>query len=228
MSEDKQDTIQKTEVSNTANTASQANVEIKTSTGVNFSDKKKRFSFGAGKGNDRRGRRGDRRDKKEPEEFEQKIVDLARVTRVMAGGKRMRFRACVVIGDKKGRVAVGLAKSADVSEAIAKAVEQAKKQVVNVQIIKGTIAHEIKYKYGAGLVLLKPAKQGSGIIAGGPVRIVLELAGLNNVVSKIMGTNNPVTNVKCVIEALKSLKRIEFSQEKKNTEQKIKQPQLQN
>jgi len=181
----------------------------------------KKFGFAGGK--DGKGRRGnDRRVKKEPEEFEQKIVDLARVTRVMAGGKRMRFRACVVIGDKKGRFGIGLAKSADVSNAIAKAVDQAKKKIITVQIINGTIAHEITHKFGAGVVLLKPAKQGRGIIAGGAVRIVLELAGLHNVVSKIMGTNNPVTNAKCVAEALTKLKKVEIAQPKIVSETKVK------
>ena len=166
-----------------------------------------------GRGGERRPRRGDRRDgKREPEEFGQKIINLARVTRVMAGGKRMSFRAGVVIGDKKGRVAFGLAKSADVSTAIAKAVERAKKDIITVQIINGTIAHEIRHKFGAAKVLLKPARLGRGIIAGGAVRIVLELAGVSNIVSKILGANNPVTNAKCVMSALQQLKKIDTPQ----------------
>jgi len=162
------------------------------------------------RGNERRPRRNDRRDRRgEPDDFEQKIVDLARVTRVMAGGKRMRFRACVVIGDKKGKVGLGLAKSNDVSTAIAKATEKAKKALITVQIINGTIAHEIRYKFGAARVLIKPARAGKGITAGGAVRIVLELAGLSNVVSKILGTNNQVANAKCTMAALQTLKKRE-------------------
>jgi small subunit ribosomal protein S5 len=163
---------------------------------------------------DRR-RRAPRRDRGPKDEFDQKIVDLARVTRVMAGGKRMRFRACVVVGDRKGKVGVGLAKSADVSNAISKATEKAKKNIITVQIINETIAHPLNHKYGAARVMLKPATKGRGIIAGGAVRIVLEMAGLNNVVSKILGTNNPVSNAQCVIEALQSLKHIEIKKENK-------------
>lgn len=173
-----------------------------------------------GEGGERR-RRMPRRDRAPKDDFEQKIVDLARVTRVMAGGKRMRFRACVVIGDKKGKVGVGLAKSADVSTAISKATEKAKKDMITVQIINGTIAHDVKCKFGAARVLLKPAAQGRGIIAGSSVRIVLEMAGLNNVVSKILGTNNPVTNVKCTMKALQSLKYIEEKKDKKEPKEKV-------
>lgn len=187
-----------------------------------------RQSGGQGQSGDRR-RRGPRRDRERgpKDEFDQKIVDLARVTRVMAGGKRMRFRACVVIGDHKGKVGVGLAKSADVSTAISKATEKAKKEMITIQMVNGTIAHAVNHKYGAGRVLLKPAGQGRGIIAGGAVRIVLEMAGLSNVVSKILGTNNPVTNVKCVMEALQMLKHVEDKKGKQGNsknEQPAEQP----
>ncbi|KKR08542.1 MAG: 30S ribosomal protein S5 [Parcubacteria group bacterium GW2011_GWC2_39_14] len=143
---------------------------------------------------------------KEPQEFEQKIVDLARVTRVMAGGKRMRFRACVALGDKKGRVGFGLAKGADVTIAVTKAVNKAKKDLIQIPIINETIPHQIVFKKGAALILLKPAPKGTGIKAGGAMRIVLELAGVPNVVGKILGTNNKVSNVKALIEALTSFK----------------------
>jgi small subunit ribosomal protein S5 len=154
-------------------------------------------------------KRDDRFSKGEKDEFEQKIIHIARVTRVMKGGKRMRFRACVAVGNKAGKVGIGLAKSADVTAAITKAVDQAKKKIVNVQIIKGTIAHELNHKFGAAKVMLKPTKQGTGIIAGGSVRIILELAGIKNIVGKILGTNNPVNNVKCTVEALASLKHVD-------------------
>ncbi len=139
-------------------------------------------------------------------EFEQKIIDLARVTRVMAGGKRMRFRACVAIGNGKGRVGLGLAKGADVTLAITKAVNQAKKQMIDVPLAEGTIPHEIRQKYGASLILLKPGRKGQGLICGSVVRMISELAGVHNISGKILGTNNKVTNAKCVILALSSMK----------------------
>jgi len=151
------------------------------------------------------GRKGGRGDESR-DEFDQKIIDIARVTRVMAGGKRMRFRACVAIGDKKGRVGIGIAKGADVSGAVTKAVNKAKKNIIKVRIVNDTIPHEVRHKFGAARLLFKPAPEGRGVIAGGAVRAVIELAGIKNIVSKILGTNNKVNNVKCAIEALKSLK----------------------
>lgn len=162
---------------------------------------------------------------KEQEDFEQRVVDIARVTRVMAGGKRMRFRACVAIGDKKGRVAIGLAKGKDVAIAVTKAVSQAKKNFIIAPIVNGTIPHEIFQKFGAAKILFKPARRGRGIIAGGAVRIILELAGVKNITSKILGTNNKVNNVKCAIEALGNLKKVEVKkkEEKKNSNDKDKE-----
>lgn len=168
----------------------------------------RRFEGGRGRMGARGGRRGGRGEERVADEFEQKIIDIARVTRVMAGGKRMRFRACVAIGNKKGKVAIGLAKGADVTLAVAKAVNQAKKDLVNVPIVKQTIPHAIEQKFGAARVLLKPAPAGRGIIAGGIVRTILELSGVNNVSSKILGTNNKVNNAKCVMAALKNLRTV--------------------
>lgn len=167
-----------------------------------------------GRRSDRGPRRGDRRDEKPADEFEQRIIDIARVTRVMAGGKRMRFRACVAIGDKKGNVAIGLAKGADVTLAVAKAVNQAKKAMVVVPIVKGTIPHAVDQWYGSAHILLKPAAAGKGIIGGGIVRTILELSGIRNVSSKILGTNNKVNNAKCVIEAIKFLRAPKAKKEK--------------
>lgn len=164
------------------------------------------------RGRSRGPRRDDRRPvrgEREKEEFEQKTVDLARVTRVMAGGKRMRFRACVVIGDRKGRVGVGVAKGADVTLATQKAFNQAKKAVVDVPLVNGTIPHEVYWKEGAAKLLLRPARTGRGVIAGGATRIVLELAGVRDITSKNLGTSNKVNVVKCAIKALESLKRVE-------------------
>jgi small subunit ribosomal protein S5 len=153
-------------------------------------------------------RRDDRRDK-EKDEFEQRILEVARVTRVMAGGKRMNFRACVAIGDKKGNVGVGLGKGADVTMAVNKAVNRAKKVMINVPMINETIPHEVRQKMGAALILFKPAKKGRGVIAGGVARIILELAGVNNVTSKTLGSNNKINNARCTIAALASLHKIE-------------------
>ena len=170
---------------------------------VGGGDRKKNFKGG------RRGAPRGRGGEGMPEEFEQKMLDIARVTRVMAGGKRMRFRACVAVGNKKGRVAIGLAKGADVTGAVTKAVNKAKKEFLDVPIVNETIPHEIYQKLGAAKILFKPAKKGRGIIAGGVVRIILELSGVKNVTSKILGTGNKVNNAKCVMEALRNLKRPE-------------------
>ena len=160
--------------------------------------------------------------KKEKPEFDQQIVDLARVTRVMAGGKRMRFRACVVIGDKKGRVGMGLAKGKDVALAVGKAVKKAEKSLINVPMTDiGSISHEVYLKNGASKIFLKPAPEGTGIISGGAVRTVLELAGIKNVVSKIMGTNNKVSNVSTTIAALDMLRKAKKSSAKVDNKEKV-------
>lgn len=171
---------------------------------------------------DRGRRKGDFGKNEIKDEFEQRIVDVARVTRVMAGGKRMRFRACVAIGNKKGKIAIGLAKGADVTLAVTKAVNNAKKAIVDVPIINDTIPHEIKQKKGAAIVLLKPARKGRGVIAGGAARIILELAGIKNITSKILGTNNKVNVAKCTIEALGNLKKVEMKPAEKNNKEKAK------
>jgi small subunit ribosomal protein S5 len=149
----------------------------------------------------------------EKDEFEQRILDIARVTRVMAGGKRMSFRACVAVGNKNGKVGVGLGKGADVTIAINKAAKRAKQDIVDIPIVDGTIPHEVFNKYGASRLLLKPAGRGKGIIGGGSVRLVLELSGLSNVSSKILGTDNKMTNAKGVIEAFTKLKRVPATKE---------------
>ncbi|MBI4049881.1 MAG: 30S ribosomal protein S5 [Candidatus Doudnabacteria bacterium] len=139
-------------------------------------------------------------------DLQTKVVEIKRVTRVVAGGKRMRFRALVVAGDRKGRVGVGLKKGADVAEAVNKATNEAKKNLITVAISNETIPHAVKLKYKAALILLKPAPLGSGIIAGGPVRAVIDLAGIKNISSKMLGSNNKVSNVRATYEALKKLK----------------------
>ena len=153
-------------------------------------------------------RRQSRRGSGEPikRDFEQKIVEIKRVTRVTGGGKRMRFRALVVIGDKKGKVGVGLRKGPDVSEAVNKAVNAAKKNMVLVKLVNDTIPHEVKWKYKSSVVFLKPALLGTGVIAGGAIRSVLDLVGVKNVLSKMLGSSNKVNNVMATYEALVKLR----------------------
>lgn len=143
----------------------------------------------------------------EQKEFDQRILDLARVTRVTKGGKRMRFRACVIIGDRKGRVGYGVAKGADVAASVNKAVTQAKKRLISVPIMNDTIPHAAYQKFSAAAILLKPAPKGTGIKAGGAVRVVLELAGIPNAVAKILGSNNKINNAKATMKALQQLMR---------------------
>ena len=162
-------------------------------------------------------RRGPQQEMKK--DFDQKVVEVKRVTRVVAGGKRMRFRALVVIGDKKGKVGIGLRKGADVSEAVQKAVNQAKKNMVAVQLVNDTIPHEIKMKYKSSVIFLKPARPGTGIIAGGSIRSVLDLVGVKNVLSKMLGSSNKVNNVMATYMALTSMRtKQQISNDKKVTE----------
>ena len=139
-------------------------------------------------------------------DFDQKLVEVKRVTRVVAGGKRMRFRALVVIGDHKGRVGVGLRKGADVSESINKAVNAAKKNMITVPLVNDSIPHAVKIKYKSSQILMMPARPGTGVIAGGALRSVMDMAGVKNVISKMIGSNNKVNNVRAALEAFKMLK----------------------
>jgi small subunit ribosomal protein S5 len=143
------------------------------------------------------------RKKREKPEFEQKLLDLARVTRVVKGGRRFSFRATMVIGDRKGRVGVGVGKGSDVSNAIGKAVNDAKKEMITIDISKGTIAHDLNVKMGSAKIMLKPAKEGRGIVAGGAVRAVVDLSGIKDIVSKSLGTSNKLNVARATIKALK-------------------------
>src|SRR3989338_6276896 len=142
------------------------------------------------------------------EEFKEKVLDMRRVTRVVAGGKRFRFRATLVLGDEKGRVGIGVAKGLDVQQAIAKSKTAAKKNMIKLNIKDGrTIAHEVYAKYSAARVLLKPASAGHGLRAGGAVRFVLALAGIKDITAKCLGrTPNKLTNALATLEALRKLK----------------------
>jgi small subunit ribosomal protein S5 len=154
----------------------------------------------------RKGGRRPNRGEQGKREFEQKVIEVARVTRVTGGGKRMRFRALVVIGDKKGRVGIGVQKGVDVSEAMNKAVNSAKKNMITVALKNDTIPHEIKLKFKSSIVFLKPAKLGTGVIAGGAIRQVLDMVGVKNVLSKMLGSSNKINNVRATFLALSKMK----------------------
>jgi len=148
-------------------------------------------------------------------ELKEKLVNLNRVAKVTKGGRTFSFAAIVVVGDGKGNVGHGLGKARDVQESIAKAIDDAKKNLIRVPIYKGTIPHEQKGKYGAGKVFIKPAADGTGVIAGGAMRAVLESAGVQNVLAKSMGSSNPHNVVKATIDALSKLRSpMEIAQER--------------
>ena len=142
-------------------------------------------------------------------ELENQLVALNRVSKTVKGGRIARFAALMVVGDRNGHVGVGLGKAAEVPEAIRKGIEDAKKNMIEVSLKGSTIPHEIIGVYGAGKVLLKPAAQGTGIIAGDKVRVVLELAGIKNIRAKCLRSNNPTNVVKATIEGLKALRTVE-------------------
>ncbi len=157
-------------------------------------------------GNQGRNQRGGRPPlPQEEKQFDERVVNIDRVARVVKGGRRFRFRALVVIGDHKGRVGIGIAKGADVTAAVAKAVDVAKKQLLTISLYNGTIPHEAEAKVGGAHILVKPAAPGTGLIAGGVVRTVLEVAGVNNALSKSLGSSNKINTAYAAIAALQSV-----------------------
>lgn len=155
----------------------------------------------------RKDNRRDNRNRGEEVEkqFDERVINVDRVARVVKGGRRFRFRALVVVGDKKGRIGIGISKGADVTTAVQKAVDVAKKHMLEVVTYKGTIPHEVQSKVGGSNILIKPASPGTGLIAGGVVRTILEVAGISNALSKSLGSTNKVNTSYATIEALKQL-----------------------
>jgi len=153
-----------------------------------------------------RDKKSNNRVKDTESDLKEKLVNLNRVAKVTKGGRTFSFAAIVVVGDGDGTVGHGLGKARDVSESISKAVDDAKKSLIKVPVYKGTIPHEVIGKYGAGRVLIKPASDGTGVIAGGAMRAVLESAGVQNVLAKSMGSSNPHNVVKATIDALSKLR----------------------
>ena len=148
---------------------------------------------------------------REPKEFDDVVVSINRVSKTVKGGRRMRFSALVVVGDHKGRVGFGMGKAAEVPDAIKKATEAANKNVIRVQLVEDnrTVPHTAVGKHGASSVMVKPAAPGTGVIAGGAVRSILELAGISDVLSKVIGSRTPVNVVRATIDALQSMRTVE-------------------
>lgn len=155
------------------------------------------------KRDNKRGRRGIKKD-----EFDSNLLDLTRVERMTGGGRRLRFRAVVIVGDRKGRVGLGVAKGLDVAQSIEKATRLAKKNVIEVPIIEGTIPFEVEAKYGAARILIRPQRKGRGLVAGGTVRVICDLSGIEDISSKVLSkSRNKINNAKATLLAFQKLKK---------------------
>lgn len=150
-----------------------------------------------------------RRFEKEPSEFKERLVAINRVAKVVKGGKNFRFTALMVVGNENGKVGVGLGKAAEIPEAVRKGVEDAKRHMIEVPIVGTTIPHQVEGKFGKGHVRMLPAEEGTGVIAGGPARAVLELAGIRDIRTKSFGSNNPANCVKATLAGLSELRTAE-------------------
>ncbi|HBG90924.1 30S ribosomal protein S5 [Lactobacillus acetotolerans] len=154
-------------------------------------------------------RNDSRNNRRKKDDIEDQLVAINRVTKVVKGGQRMRFAALVIVGDKKGRVGFGTGKAQEVPEAIRKAVDNGKKRMINVPKVGTTIPHQVIGHYGSGSILFKPAEAGSGVTAGGAVRIVMDMAGITDVTSKALGSNTPINVVRATMDGLKKLRTSE-------------------
>lgn len=209
---DKKEKKEATEKKGVDKSSNEKKTETKKDRQKTLSDRKKTALYRLNRKS--RAQKSRKRRKKKRSEYDVRLVSIRRVSKVKAGGKRLRMSVMAVIGDHKGRVGVGLAKGIDVRDAQGKAVNKAKKNMIKVAMKGQTIPHEIKEKFGAALVLLKPAAPGTGVIAGGAVRSVVELAGIKDILSKIIGTTNTIPNVYATFEALKKLRLTRFPKEK--------------
>lgn len=160
--------------------------------------------------------------RREPSEFEERVIEVRRVARTVKGGRRIRFRALVVIGNKKGKVGMGIAKANDVAEAVKKAVAQAKKNMVVVPLVNGTIPYDVISKHGGAVVMLKPAAEGTSIVAGGAVRAIAELAGITDLLSKMMGSSSKVNNITATLKAFSSFNQEYIDRVQKYADNKSK------
>ncbi|MFC1616421.1 30S ribosomal protein S5 [Patescibacteria group bacterium] len=159
---------------------------------------------------------------KQPKEYEEEVIQIDRVTRVVKGGRKLRFRATVAIGNRKGKVGIGIGKSHEVTGAIQKAIAKAKSDVVEIKLNGTTIPHDMKIKYKAAKIIFLPAAPGTGIIAGGPIRKVLDLAGVHDILSKSYGTTNKINNTRATFLALKSMRETPYMKKKKKAAEQAK------
>lgn len=162
------------------------------------------------------------RSEKEVKEFDERVIEIKRVSRVVKGGRRIRFRVLIVIGDKKGKIGYGIAKGNEITVAIQKAVTKAKKDMITVPVINGTIPYELNTELGSSKIFMKPASQGTSVVAGGVIRVIAELAGIHDLLSKVIGSPNKVNNVKVTFKALSSFDPEIVEKAKKRAEAKEK------